>query len=135
MKLLKLILTTVLAITGTGMIAHASGLPVIPTTLVMLGAAAFIPNTQGMLFTISAADVVSEWGAYYINQGQNMDSLISEIYTPSETAAIFPLQEIDDTIGRKVEANLDRVLQPFQKAFTPIGTAEFTPKEIPMYRL
>jgi hypothetical protein len=32
-------------------------------------------------------------------------------------------------------ASLDRVVQPFQKAFTPIGTFKFKPNEFSLYKL
>ena len=41
----------------------------------------------------------------------------------------------EDTIYRATLSQLNRIVQPFQKAFTPIGTTKFTPNQFDLYKL
>src|SRR5207237_4740652 len=62
-------------------------------------------------------------------------SIQKKFYQPSETAAHFSVLPTKDTIYRVSFASLSRVLQSFQKAFTPIGTTTFKPNTIDLYNL
>lgn len=84
---------------------------------------------------IDVADVVAQYGAYYKPGSDNEKNLRNTLYKPSETAAFFSPRPTEDTIYRGNLASLDRVVQPFQKAFTPIGTFKFAPNEFPLYKL
>lgn len=84
---------------------------------------------------IDVADVVAQFGAYYKPGSDNQKNLRKTLYKPSETAAFFAPRPTSDTIYRGTMASLDRVVQPFQKAFTPIGTFKFKPNEFPLYKL
>lgn len=84
---------------------------------------------------MNVEDIVTEFGAYYINQGQNADRLVTMLYNKSETETYFQTVVTDDEIWRASKVTIDRLLQPFQKAWTPIGTAKFEPKEIRQYRM
>ena len=78
---------------------------------------------------INVADVVAQYGAYYKPGSDNQSTLRNMIYKPSETAAFFQARSPDDTIWRGTLATLNRVLQPFQKTFTPISTTKFEPNQ------
>jgi hypothetical protein len=84
---------------------------------------------------MNVADIISEWGAYYLNHGQNLKDLVRQLYRKSTTEALFTTMTTDDTIIRKSESRFTRILQPFQKAFTPIGTLSFTPTSIPLFEM
>jgi hypothetical protein len=84
---------------------------------------------------IDVSEVVSEFGSYYINEGQNMARLTKKLHRPSITAGYFKLMPTMDTLYRVSDAEITRVLQPFQKQFTPIGTTTFKPHSIPLYKL
>jgi hypothetical protein len=84
---------------------------------------------------IDVSAVKSEFGAYYLNNGQNANNLVKKIYQPSETAKYFKEMRTENDLYRVSEALRARVLQPFQKAFTPVGNVVFTPHEIKLFGL
>lgn len=84
---------------------------------------------------MDVANIVSEFGAYYINQGQNASRLIKKLYEKSMTEQAFTTVVTDETKWRGSEGTITRLLQPFQKAWTPIGTASFEPIEIDAFKL
>ena len=84
---------------------------------------------------INVADVVAQYGAYYKPGSDNQSTLRNMIYKPSETAAFFQARPTDDTIWRGTLATLNRVLQPFQKTFTPISTTKFEPNQFSLFKL
>ena len=84
--------------------------------------------------SIVVADVVTEYGSFYINHGQNMADLYKKLYQPSVTENYFLTSPSSDTRYRVARADMDRVLQPFQKAFTPIGAITFKPHWIEIGR-
>jgi hypothetical protein len=84
---------------------------------------------------INVVDVIAQFGAYYKPGSDNEKNLRNTLYKPSETAAFFAPRPTEDTIYRGNLASLDRIVQPFQKAFTPIGTFKFAPNEFALYKL
>lgn len=84
---------------------------------------------------ITVTDVVQEYGSYYINEGQNMARLTQRLLRPSITASFFALRPTMDTRYRVADAEVSRVLQPFQKAFTPLGDTAFKPHTIDLFKL
>lgn len=85
--------------------------------------------------SIVATEVVTEFGAQYIKGSQSQKDIYQQIYRPAETAAGFTEQPTQDTILRKSSSAMTRILQPFQKAFTPIGTLTFKPVSIPLFKV
>ncbi len=83
--------------------------------------------------TLDLDHVVSEWGSYYINNGQNMKDLKSKIYKASETEKYFSLQLTDDTVLRSANVETTEVLQAYQDAFTPKGDSTFKPVTINLF--
>lgn len=84
---------------------------------------------------IDVADVVAQYGAFYKPGSDNQQNLRNMVYKPAETASIFKPRPTSDTIYRGTLASLNRVVQPFQKAFTPISTLKFEPNQFDLYRL
>jgi hypothetical protein len=84
---------------------------------------------------IDVQDVVTQFGAHYKPGSDNQKNLRNMIYKPGETAQFFAPRPTDDTIWRGTLATLDRVVQPFQKTFTPISTIKFEPNQFPLYKL
>lgn len=83
---------------------------------------------------VNIDDIISEWGNYYINQGQNMDNLKTAIYKPSKTESYFGLYPTTDTKLRNSLVEMDEVLQAYQDAFTPKGDAAFRPWEVDLFQ-
>lgn len=82
---------------------------------------------------MNVADIITEYGAYYLNQGQNMASLHQVARTPFASEAAFTTVVTDNTIWQAAQSTFTRIVQPFQKAFTPVGTLTFKPLGIQMY--
>lgn len=80
-------------------------------------------------------DILTEFGNFYIKGGQNMSSLYKQLHAKTITDSIGTAIFTDDTIFRASEARMDRVLQPFQKAWTPIGEVEFVPVGIEQFKM
>jgi len=84
---------------------------------------------------MTVAELVASFGAYYLNGGQGMQSLYQVLKVPFETESMFTPIYTDDTIWRAARASFNKVLQPFQRAFTPKQTGAFTPLEIRMFHV
>lgn len=119
-----------LAVAG-GMPDHAllAGSAVASLTLIPQG------ELKGSFTIITAADVVTEWGALYREQGQAVKDIVLKLMQRSVTAGYFPTRITTQTRLEKVSAEFTRVLQRFQKTFTPVGGTEFKPLSIPLYKV
>lgn len=82
---------------------------------------------------LTVTDLVTAYGAYYINSGQNMTRLKQMIRDRALTDELFSTRITDDTLYREAKVTTDRLLQPFQIRWTPIGTTTFTPVEIKLF--
>ncbi|MCO6367841.1 hypothetical protein GBO34_00750 [Roseivirga pacifica] len=80
-------------------------------------------------------DIITEFGGHYINQGQNMARLYTLLHAKSTTDSLLATTPTDDTIWRAAKASIGSVLQPFQKGWTPQGTATMEPISIAQYRM
>ena len=81
------------------------------------------------------ADIITEFGAYYLNSGQNLTRLYQLLRRDFVTGGIFTQVITDDTKWQASKVQMQRIVQPFQKAFTPTGTPTFTPAEIFQYHM
>ena len=84
---------------------------------------------------MTITDIITEFGAYYLNHGQNLKDLVKQLYRKSVTDMLFTTMTTEDTVIRKSDARITRILQPFQKQFTPIGTLSFKPVTIPLFEM
>lgn len=84
---------------------------------------------------IDISDIVSEFGSYYIDNGQNTKDLRLAIMDRSETDAILQLHPTNDTQVRGGNVDMDPVLQAFQETFTPYGGATFEARKIDLFQL
>jgi hypothetical protein len=82
---------------------------------------------------MNVTDIIQEFGAYYINQGQNQSRLVKILNEKSVTEEAFTSVITDDTLWRGSESTIGRLLQPFQKDWTPLGTAGFKPIAIEQF--
>lgn len=87
--------------------------------------------------TLSA--IIASYGAYYLGSGAaaqaNRTRLFNKIYQPSVTAGYFMLEPTTATVWRATKSVLQRVLQPWQKDWTPLSGPEFTPYEFPLFKM
>lgn len=84
---------------------------------------------------IDVSAVVAQFGAYYIDQGQNLDNVKKLLYALSETAALFSDRPQTGDYFRSTNAHMSSVLQPFQKAFTSKGNISFKPNAFPLFHM
>ena len=84
---------------------------------------------------LQIADVVAQFGAYYLNQGQNLERLYTLLRSATVTESMFTPITTDDTIWRAAKALFSRVVQPFQKDFTPLAGVQFVPVEIKQFKI
>jgi hypothetical protein len=82
---------------------------------------------------MNISEVVSAFGAYYENSGQNKSRVRKLLTQGLETPKICTHIKTDDTIFRMAQLSLTRVVQPFQKSWTPLNAAAFTPNELKLY--
>ena len=83
---------------------------------------------------ITTTDIVTEYGAYYIDAGQNKKRILTMLSQGREITNFATPIKTDDTIFRLANATFRSLVQPFQKAFTQKGGADIVPNEIRVYR-
>lgn len=84
---------------------------------------------------ISASDIVSEFGAYYRPEGQNLQRLRKRIYQRTKTPSIARGIQTTESVYRHATSSVTEVVQPFQVGWTPKGDTNFTPREITLRRI
>jgi len=92
-------------------------------------------DLRSQLNYITAADIVTEWGALYRNQGQKVQDILTRLKQKTVTSGYFPMRTTDQTIMEKASAKTTSVLQRFQKAFTAKGGVIFEPLKIPLMKV
>lgn len=80
--------------------------------------------------SIIATDIVTKFGAYYLEEGQNMDRLKTALRQKSVTPSICTPMITESDMYRSANVALGEVVQAFQKGFTPKGDLTFEPNEI-----
>lgn len=85
--------------------------------------------------SITTSAVISEYGAFYQDAGQNKQRILKLLTTPREITSFATPIKTDDTIFRLANASFNSLVQPFQKAFTQKGGAEIKPNEIRLFRM
>ncbi len=83
---------------------------------------------------ITTTDIVQEYGAYYIDAGQNKKRILTMLSQGREIVNYATPVKTDDTIFRLANATFRTLVQPFQKTFTQKGGVDIVPKEIRQYR-
>jgi hypothetical protein len=84
---------------------------------------------------LAIADVVTQFGAYYLSNASNLTRLYQLLRRATPTESMFTPVNTDDTIWRAAKTLFSRVVQPFQKAFTPLAGVTFVPVEIKQFRM
>ena len=82
--------------------------------------------------SITTTEIVSSFGSYYINEGQNLQRLNSALREKAETPMYARPIITENDVYRSANASLSEIVQGFQKAFTAKGAVTFTPNEIPL---
>lgn len=85
--------------------------------------------------TITASQVVSDFGAFYIDAGQNESNIHTTLRENFDTQDAFTVVESEDTVLRETNAEFGEIVQAFQTAWTPKGSVDITPISIPLFNL
>ena len=85
--------------------------------------------------SIETTDIVKEYGAYYINGGQNKSRLMRQILFGKETTKHARKIKTNDTVYRLAGSSMTSVVQGWQKAYTPKGELKFEPNPIQLYKM
>lgn len=80
--------------------------------------------------SITSTNMVTAFGAYYINEGQNMERLREQVRQKTVTPQYAELIIHDGDVYRFSNVTLGEIVQGFQKAFTAKGDLAFEPNEI-----
>ena len=83
---------------------------------------------------ITTTDIVTEYGAYYQDAGQNKKHILTMLSQGSEITNFATPIKTDNTIFRLANATFNSLVQPFQKTFTAKGGVAIVPNEIRQYR-
>jgi hypothetical protein len=84
---------------------------------------------------LTATDIISDYGDYYVDEGQNAQRMRRLLYHGFESADFFRPIPTDDSVYRMANSELSEILQPFQKGWTPKGDTTFTPAPIETYKM
>lgn len=85
--------------------------------------------------SITVSSIVQEYGAYYIDAGQNKKRLLNLLTQGRELEKYVTPIKSNDTIYRLGNAAFNSLVQPFQKAFTQKGGMTLTPNEIRVFNI
>lgn len=80
--------------------------------------------------SIIKTSLVDQFGNYYLNQGQNMESLREQLRQKAVTPSYAVPMLHDSDVFRYSDTFMGEIVQQFQKAFTAKGNVEFLPNEI-----
>ena len=80
-------------------------------------------------------ELVNQFGAHYINEGQNEQRLLTALRQKSKTTMYAKSIVYDGEVYRLANTVLGEIVQQFQKKFTPKGEITFKPNEIRLRNL
>lgn len=84
-----------------------------------------------MATEITTDEIIQDFGAYYIDEGQNKKRLVAAIRKGGETLEKFATPIItNDTKFKLANPVFQSLMRPFKKAFEPSGGITFHPNEI-----
>ena len=85
--------------------------------------------------SITTSSIVSEYGAYYIDAGQNKSRLLSLLVQGRELQNHVTPIKTNDSVFRLGNAAFSELVQPFQKTFTQKGGLTVVPNEIRVFNI
>lgn len=84
---------------------------------------------------MTITDIITEYGAFYKKNPENMKRIFKMLMAKSKTQELLTPLITDDTQYQASKAFMTRILQPFQKAFTPINALTIKPAKIQLYEM
>ncbi len=81
---------------------------------------------------VKASEIKRQFGDYYIDARQNEKDLKRLLLLTTSFAVNATIMPTNDTVLRLGMASMDEIIQAFQTKWTPKGSLEFVPNEIPL---
>lgn len=85
--------------------------------------------------SVTTSAIVQEYGAYYLNSGQNMARLKQLLFFQRESLKYFTPIKTDETVYQMAQGVISSLVQSFQKGWTPKGDLEFKPNAIELKKM
>lgn len=79
---------------------------------------------------MNLTDIITEFGGYYQDRGQNVNRLYQQLRRKLASEAIFTTIVTDDTIWQGSEVQYGSLIQAYQAGFTPIDPLGFKPVQV-----
>lgn len=114
-------------------IAFGTGWDPLATTagLTATGFVMHMVQPQGALLnTINVANLISSFGSFYLNNGQNRENVLKAFQQERTFPGFAAKRFTNDSVYRTSTASITSVLQQFKKEWSPKGTPTFEPNEI-----
>lgn len=80
-------------------------------------------------------EIVTAFGAYYQNSGQNTKRILLALMQGAETPKFMTPIKTEDTVFRLAQAHMKKLVQPFRKGWHPVNAASFTPNELKLFKM
>jgi hypothetical protein len=84
---------------------------------------------------IIVTDIITEYGAYYIANRANRERLKGAMLNGGQTLNTLRLVRTESTKYEGAINEINRVLQPFQKTWSPTGDVTFKPAPIDLFKV
>lgn len=81
------------------------------------------------------SEIVTAFGAYYLNSGQNMKRILGLLSQGLATPQYCTPVKTDDTIFQLSKLSMGDMVQSFQKGWTPKEASALAPNELRLYHL
>ncbi|MHC1773792.1 MAG: hypothetical protein AB9834_00125 [Lentimicrobium sp.] len=82
---------------------------------------------------MDVSEIVTAFGAYYESSGQNKNRILGMLTQGIVTPGICTAVKTDDTIYKMAQLAIQKIVQSFQKGWTPKNAAAFTPNELKLF--
>jgi len=84
---------------------------------------------------MNVTDIITEYGAYYKDGGQNKKRILSMLSQGLVTPGYCTPIKTDETIYQLGQLTMGNIVQSFQKSWTPKNPAAFKPNELRLYHI
>lgn len=82
---------------------------------------------------MNVSEIVTAFGAYYEKSDQNKNRIVSLLTQGLVTPGICTEVKTDDTVYKLAQLTIQKIVQSFQKGWTPKNAAAFTPNELKLF--
>jgi len=82
---------------------------------------------------MDVSEIVTAYGAYYEKSAQNKNRILGMLTQGLVTPGICTAIKTDDTVYKLAQLTIQKIVQSFQKGWTPKHATAFTPNELKLY--